>query len=707
MDNLKSHSWKKLLSTSEHDLIADFFEPALSSSLRYDRGVGYFSSGWIRKAAEGLAGFASNNGKARWITSPILSKDDWSALIKGAEGEVDSELSNLLSKNVDALIKELKRHTLSALAWMISDGIIEFKLACPRNELSGEFHSKFGTFTDENGDRLSFSGSYNDSVQGLRNDETISVYCSWDPALQEYVDEYERRFERIWNNDDANVRVYDLPSAAKNQILKLREYDRPYRTPKGVKQRADEIRQDNKANRFHFPENFVPRKYQEEAIRSWAVVGDKKGILAMATGSGKTLTSLWAAKLIADKCKPFAIIIVCPFINLASQWVKEIRSLGMNCVECFDRPKAKWEEELGNEYSSLMLGSKEVLPIVVTNATFTTKHFQDALKTDKVVHMIIADEVHNLGADKLSGCLDDKVKIRMGLSATPKRHFDEEGTQALFDYFGEPVFEYSLKDAIDEGHLTKYHYHPVLVDLTEEETDQYWEITQKLSRYHSSDEQGNLPDFMKTLLIQRARLLSGARNKMDCLRNTIQNLGDLPFDKALVYCGDSSSVDGDTSETLRNIDEVTQLLHDMEFRVNKITFEENREQRDSFIGDLKAGKIHALVAIRCMDEGIDIPDARLGFIMASSTNPRQFIQRRGRLLRTARGKRLANIYDFIVRPPDLTPYSPDEMAFRVEKKLFKRELARISEFCQDAENGPVAFASLRELRDRYNLLDHG
>ena len=278
----------------------------------------------------------------------------------------------------------------------------------------------------------------------------------------------------------------------------------------------------------------------------------------------------------------------------------------------------------------------------------------------------------------------------------------------LFDYFGEPVFEYSLSDAIKDGHLTKYHYYPILVDLNEEETDEYWEITQKMSGYFSRDEKGALPDFIKTLLIKRTRLLSGARNKMDALRKAIESLGEkkLKFEKALIYCGDGKVVD-DSNDYLRNIEEVTDLLYRMGYLVKKITYEENREQRDASVEALKHGEIQGLVAIRCMDEGIDIPDARLGFIMASSTNPRQFVQRRGRLLRTATGKKYAYIFDFVVNPPDLSNYAPAGKDYKkIEKNMFKRELERITEFCNDAENGPVAMNQLRHIRDRYNLLGY-
>ena len=707
--NLKSVDWKRVYTTSEDDLINDFFKPALKNSIRYDRGVGFFSSSWIQEAAEGLAEFACNDGKARWITSPILDKKDWEALLKGSEAENDKALSTFMVNNVNVLKEKITRERLSALAWMVSDGILDFKLACPRHKLCGDFHSKFGVFYDENGDKIGFNGSYNDSHHGLTNDETISVYPGWVQVLEEFTANYEKRFEKLWNNQDGNVKVYDLPNAAKSGILQLRQYSRPYPPPKSITEKIEVTRKENQRNRFCFPINFDLREYQKKAIQNWKSAG-YKGIFAMATGSGKTLTSLWAAKLVADKCESLAVIVVCPTKNLASQWVKEINSLGMECVECFDRRKAVlWEEELLREYSALFLNSKDVLMVVVSNKTFTSQNFQSRLKTEKIPHLLIADEVHNLGAESISDSLNQGIQLRIGLSATPRRHFDDSGTKVLFDYFGEPVYEYSLGDAIREGHLTRYYYYPILVDLTEQETDEYWEITQQLSKYYSKDTDGKLPSFVENLLIRRARLLTGAQNKMQTLRSEIQNLGlkNLKFEKALVYCGDVNSIDPRFDEPLRNIDQVCELLYELNYKVKKITCDESREERDYAVELLKTGNIDALVAIRCMDEGIDIPDARIGFITASSTNPRQFVQRRGRLLRKAKGKDFAHIFDFVIMPPDLSPYCRDENVYRkVERNFFKRELDRIDEFCSDAYNGPVASSIFNKLKDKFNLFGY-
>ncbi len=233
---LSDVSWPIVLDTSSADLIKDFFTPALGRSLRYDRGVGFFSSGWLRAAAAGMIPFAANSGRARWVTSPILDEADWQAMQDGNNARYDETLRRALSCNISDLAKALERDTLSALAWMVADEVITFKLALPHNKLErGDFHDKFGIFTDAEGNQISFNGSYNDSIQGLRNYESIKVFCSWHIAFAPLVRADAERFDRLWRKKDANVRVYDLPDAAREQILTLRTGARPYPEPVWLK----------------------------------------------------------------------------------------------------------------------------------------------------------------------------------------------------------------------------------------------------------------------------------------------------------------------------------------------------------------------------------------------------------------------------------------------------------------------------------------
>ena len=221
------------IDTSSSDLFNDFFIPVLKQSIRYDRGVGYFSSGWLKLSAEGMASFAENGGYARWVTSPILAKNDWEALKVGSEARNNPILRSLLEKNIADLAVSLDKKTLSVLAWMVADSIIDFRIALPRNKLDqGDFHDKFGIFSDKDGNKVSFNGSYNDSIQGTRNYESIKIFTSWVDRFNDLILADANRFERLWNNDDPNVQVYDLPDSVKENLIRLRDNSRPYKFPK-------------------------------------------------------------------------------------------------------------------------------------------------------------------------------------------------------------------------------------------------------------------------------------------------------------------------------------------------------------------------------------------------------------------------------------------------------------------------------------------
>jgi DNA phosphorothioation system restriction enzyme len=652
-----------------------------------------------------MLAFAKNGGKARWVTSPILSEEDWAALYAGDQARSDPVLKAALLQNIVDLARVLEESTLKAISWMIADGIIDFKLALPRERLAGgDFHDKFGIFVDANEDRLSFNGSYNDSIQGLRNYESIKVFPSWEPAFAPLVDADANRFERLWRNEDPNVRVFELPDAAKEAILQLRTSDRPYPKPQWVDSKVNEPPGPYRSTIFSPPADFVPREYQKEAMREWLKVGGR-GILAMATGSGKTATALYLSYKVSEQIPTLVLVIVCPYINLAKQWVREMARFSLFPICCYEG-RENWEESLRGGMTSAISGAVKLLPVVVTNKTFLSPDFQAMLRPDLVPHFLIADEVHNLGAPQILRRLDERIKFRLGLSATPKRHADEDGTAALFSYFGGIVFEFTLKQAIEAEMLCRYLYYPVLVDLTETEGEQYWELTQQISR-NSFSEDGEMSPVLKMLLIKRSRLLASAANKLPALSKVLNSLEE-PANRALVYCGDGrveSEASGD-QDNERQIDATLKLLGGQHhLRVRKFTCEESVEEREEMLGRLNNRQLDAIVAIRCLDEGIDVPDIRMAFILASSTNPRQFIQRRGRLLRRSPGKNRAYIWDFVIRPPDLGGRF-DEATFNTERRLLKRELERIVDFCRTAENGDVALNQLLNLRKTYNLLSY-
>jgi len=347
---------------------------------------------------------------------------------------------------------------------------------------------------------------------------------------------------------------------------------------------------------------------------------------------------------------------------------------------------------------------------VVSNATFQSEAFQVRLKArlaaQAVTPFIIADEAHNLGAKGVQKCLPPEIKLRLALSATPDRHLDPEGTQAIFDYFGKIVYTFPLGRAIAEGYLTQYEYHPILVTLSPEEAEQYWQITQQLSRLLAGgkgDGLNELSDGAMHLLIKRARLIGAAADKITQLDLLLKRLPEKPR-RALFYCGDGRTGDTFTKEDKRQIELVAQLLGNQHnLRVRTFTYQEKTAEREDILRDLRSGFLDGVVAIRCLDEGIDLPALETGFLLASSSNPRQFVQRRGRLLRKAPGKDKAVIYDFVVVPPPMDGDVNDH-AFNLERRLFQSELKRISEFCQTALNGFAALETLAPLRKHYNLI---
>ena len=690
--------------TGRDDLVRDFFIPCLEASVLYRRAAGYFSSSGLALAARGVASLASRGGKMKLVVSPHLQPDDVDALQAAAEHPADA-IRAIAAKSLadieDALIKD----RLNALAWLAAAGLLEIKLAL-RLDTQGKysrgiFHEKAGVFSDTTGNHVAFVGSSNETAGGLvENFESIKAFCSWKDAegrVQEEID----NFEALWNDATPGLRIMEFSAAGRDLLERYRDPDKP---PPGLPKLS--VSEPSPATRFCPPSGFDLRPYQADAIRAWSKAGGK-GIFAMATGSGKTLTALTLASKVAEKNQPLVLVVVCPFINLCRQWIREMAPFGLLPVACFEG-RDRWQAEFEEGYQRLAVGMTNVHAMVVTNATYMSDAFQSRLRprvaSGAAHHLLVADEVHNLGAERIKEALLDGITMRLGLSATPERHHDPVGTSVVLNYFGGIVYEYTLAQAIADGRLCHYRYYPVPIELTDEETDAYEEITARLAKFFpGGDADDDIQQAAMRLLIKRARLLGGAVNKLQALDQVISAMPEKPS-KAIFYCGDGRTTDAITDEEVRQIQAVSRLLGEKHgLRVRNFTFRETPQEREEILRDLASGFLDGVVAIRCLDEGIDLPELRMGFLLASSTNPRQFIQRRGRLLRNAKGKNRSIIYDFIVSPPDLGG-KLDDAGFNMERNFFQRELTRIAEFCRMAENGPEAVNSIHDLRLKYNLL---
>jgi superfamily II DNA or RNA helicase len=688
---LRSLSLPSVLDTSSADIIPDFFVPALSRTVRYERGVGFFSSGWLRLAAQGMTAFAGNGGRARWVTSPILSKEDWDALQVGEAARYDDVLRGAIERSLDDLEQALARETLSALAWLIADGVLDFKLALPRNKLErGEFHDKFGVFTDAEGQQVSFNGSYNDSIQGTFNYESIKIFCSWESAFAEIVRADAERFEQLWHNLDPNVRVFDLPGAARAHIVRLRAKERPYPEPsKGeasLSREAQSLYQVYQPIRPSIPSHITLRDYQIEAIDSWFGAGCR-GLFEMATGTGKTITALGASIKLYAREKRLALIIACPYQHLVDQWNDEASSFGYTPLRAY-RSRTKWLDDLNDRVLSYNYQDIDNLCVITTHSTFSTDHFQKTVERIKGPTLLIADEAHHLGAEHRRQYYPQGVRFRLALSATPDRWYDDVGTAALRAYFGTTVFELSLADAIGLS-LTPYYYYPVLVELTSKEIEEYRVLSKKVGQLIAQNRDGD--DEQRTrLLIKRARLLNTASNKLDAISDLVSQQPEIKH--SLFYCAPGQ------------IDDVVHMLGwEKRLQVHRFTAHENIPTRQRLLRDFAEGKLQALVAMHCLDEGVDVPSTRTAYILASSSNPRQFIQRRGRVLRKSPGKDFATVYDLITVPPPIS--ESDEVSRRAERSILRRELSRFAEFSDSALNTQVAYDVIWDLADQFGVLD--
>jgi superfamily II DNA or RNA helicase len=351
----------------------------------------------------------------------------------------------------------------------------------------------------------------------------------------------------------------------------------------------------------------------------------------------------------------------------------------------------------------LQAGSRSLVSAVVSNDTFRTDAFQGALSSLRAPLLLIGDEMHNLGAPGLRRSLPSDATYRLGLSATPDRLYDPLGTAALSAYFGPTLGEpYTLAHALTDGVLTPYVYVPHIVGLTEDETEAYQVLTEKIGRAFAAADADGDTGGLERLLIRRARLTATAAGKLPLLRTLMEPRRDDRH--MLVYCGDGR-VDEEGSEgEIRQVEATTRVLGlGLGMRVARYTAETPPERRRALLDQFALGDVQALVAIRCLDEGVDIPATRTAFLLASATDPRQYVQRRGRVLRRAPGKAQAEVHDFLVAPP-LAHQDPSSPYYAATRRLFGRELARASEFADLAENGPEALGRLLPLRDRLNLL---
>ncbi len=685
------------------DIIHDFYIPILSEAVVYKRAVGFFNSAALYEMATGLNQIVCNRGKIELIVSPHLTDEDIKSIQLGYRKR-EEIIENALLRDFPDPKTQAEKQKLNLLANLIADGIMDIKVAFKVNATSaGIFHEKIGIVIDALGNKVAFTGSMNETYSGLlQNYESIDVYCSWRDEDADRVAIKEYAFDNLWGNLDSAMEVIAFPQIA---VERLNAY-RIAPTSELLQENYDTSIVQAQKSFFRIPKNVKLHSYQEEAIITWEK-HNYKGIFDMATGTGKTFTALGAlSKLSENLHERLAVFIVCPYQHLVEQWVNDIIAFGVKPIICYSR--YDWKKFYKDTINDYNLGIVKNFCVITTNATFVTASMQNPLLTIRGDCCLVVDEAHNFGAKKQLDCMSEKFNYRLALSATINRHHDEYGTKRLFEYFGEKCIEYTLRQAINEEKLTPYYYYPVLVPFEETELDRYIEITDKVANIlRRTPKDAELPQAAERLLIERARIIAGAHGKVQALKEVIAQYRDKQH--MLVYCG-ATKVQSDylsnyniDSDDQRQIDEITILLgQELKMKVTQFTAQEDSKQRELIKEKFASGETQALVAIKCLDEGMNIPNIETAFILASSTNPKEYIQRRGRVLRKAPGKRYAIIYDFVTLPRALDEYSPPSSK-QAELSLVKREVERMRDFQALSENPSEVTNVIRQITEKYQL----
>jgi len=664
--------------------------------------VGYFYLGGYQLIKEAFNDIAMR-GNIRIIMgkkTDRLTTDEISLGIENAQyiNEMDLTPEEAINQELKFIQKETEK---AYLAYNLRDLIAERKVTVKIYIGTADyFHAKAYLIGRENNknDGYAIIGSSNFSCGGFIRNSELNIL-----TMDSYSSIYTW-FDDLWNSSDVKDFSSDLIQIIESNVPRPKGYKGILPVESNTNNDKDYTKTDKGAifkegifTNINLPKGLVLRDYQKLAINNW-FKANGKGTLKMATGSGKTITALSLSSALNQKIKIDAVIIICPYRHLVIQWKTECEKFGFKPLLCFES-RDKWLDTLEN----MLYGLNNIgdpLVVITTNSTFVLDAFQGCLPHFPQKTLLIADEVHNLGSANFLNVLPKRIKLRIGLSATPERWFDDEGTKGLYDYFGtvlEP--EFTLKDAISCGALVKYYYNPIFVELTNEEKEEYINISNQLKNYkhllNSNEESTN--NTVTMLLCRRARLLGTAKNKLVKLRELISNRLDTTH--TIIYCGDGTVEEPESEVVAKHFQAVCKLLgSDLNFRVHSYTAETSLEERELLKERLDSGDLQGLVAIRCLDEGVDIPSVKTAIILASSSNPRQFIQRRGRVLRRHDGKKEAEIFDMIVLPP-----MDESMDFETERRLLLNEFRRYLEFAALAINAGEVKGKIANVQTKYYL----
>lgn len=648
----------------EESLANSLIVPTLKCAKVYKRSVGFFSSGVLDTILDSLPTFVRNGGKIMLIASPHLSQEDVEAINLGYEHR-KAIIENCFTKDFEREIERLTDDRLKLLEELIATEIVEIRIAVVTENSIGLYHDKLGIMEDHFGNKIVFSGSANSSSNAYTyNYDKVRVFKSWDLAQNLYVLDDEKEFDTLWANENPYLESFDYQEAAKATILK--------------------INQSRRLGKRNGGSIIKLRDYQEEAKQAW-INNDYNGFLVMATGTGKTWTAIFSAKDLCDK-ERVNIVICAPYKHLIKQWEGDLNKLFTDSkIILASSENPDWETEITNEYLWRKYNGYRQLIICVTMKSFASERFKKVMAQFEENNLLIVDEAHRFNYSDPS--IPDRYKYKLGLSATPFKGKSATSGHELMKFFGGRVYNLPIEKALELKCLVPYNYYPLFVYSSEKEEAEFTKYTSVMA---SCFKNGKCIDAEKMAKAYRSRLrvIAMAEEKITMLESLIKETH--VKDHFIVYCGDGKVFDDD-GDAIRHISIVKEVLDSLDYKTSQFTAKENMKTRMELVEAFNTRAIDALVAIKCLDEGINIPSITDALILASNDDYREFVQRRGRILRKFEDKEYANIYDVIVLP---------SLGFTEWAKI---EFRRFNEYAKLAMNCSEQEAVLSRYLDKYGL----
>lgn len=653
---------KSYINRGSNNFLDSLLKPALREAAYYRRSVGFFSSSVFSLLLNSLPSFIRNNGKIHLIVSPELSNDDIKAIQLGYEKKSDL-LNRRFLEDFDAEIRLFDDVGLDTLAELVARGILDVKVASVKNDF-GIYHDKLGILTDKVGNNVVFYGSPNSSANAyLNNYEKIRVVRDWIQGEGEAVRDEISEFDSMWENRNPYLEVFDFMESVKECILVVKE-------------------ERSRGNKVKDPIELYD--YQKDAIQAWVDKGFR-GFYVMATGTGKTWTAIYSAKRLLEEHKCL-IVIAAPYKHLVRQWAEDVNKLFPDAeTVLISSENPQWYTISKRLVLSQQYHPEKQIILITTIKSFYSAKFEKVINLSDEEKLLIVDEAHRFTQRPEN--LRRAYSYMLGLSATPINGKQNESGIALLDFFGGLAYNLPIEEALERNFLVHYNYFPVYVTATSAEEENFNAISSNMAGCFRD---GVLIDRERFVKYVRARLriMGTAEEKLARIKTFVDQIKEK--DHFVVYCGDGRLFD-EQDEEIRHIQFVQNQMDDMGIRTSQFTANENMDRRMELVDMFNKQEIDALVAIRCLDEGINIPSIKSALILSSNDDYREFVQRRGRILRKYKGKKSADIYDVVVLPSAMCP------------KMAIIELRRYYEYAKLALNKEERLVELQTLLSQYGL----